>query len=69
MKLSKETINTLEYFFERKCVYTWTGWENEKENVLRELPSLKVYLEKQRELERLESVVFNELVTYNNEAI
>ena len=64
MRLSEGTINTISYFFEEKTIDRWSAWEKNKEVILEELPILKMYLEKERELEALGKAVIRELDTY-----
>ena len=61
MKLSEETIRALNYFFTEKDVDRWTGWEDNKDEILEELPILRIFLDKQKELEALGRAVQREL--------
>ena len=53
MSLSKETVRNLSYFFTEKDVARWTGWDDNREEILKEIPILRIYLDKQIELEAL----------------
>jgi len=64
MKLSNETLNAIGYFFSYKGLDRWSGWEREQKVILQELPTLKMYLDKEKELEDLRSAVKDELETY-----
>lgn len=65
MALNERIINSLHYFFIEKDVGRWTEWEKHKTEILQELPLLKLYLEKERELEALGRAVQRELEDYD----
>jgi len=64
MKLSNETLNVVSYYFQGKGLESWSGWEREKEEILKELPMLSWYLNKELELEALALGVGYELELY-----
>ena len=59
--LEEDVINSLLYFFTEKSVDTWVGWEDNKSEILKNFPLLKMYLEKERELKALGRAVQREL--------
>ncbi len=65
MALNEDMINSLHYFLTEKEVDRWTRWEEHKDEILQELPLLKLYLEKERELGALGRAVQRELEDYN----
>ena len=65
MKLTEETINSLLYFFTEKDVDRWTGWEENKDEILSELPLLRIFLDKEKELNALSKAAQRELEDYN----
>ena len=64
VKLSNETLNAIGYFFSYKGLDRWSRWEREQKVILQELPTLKMYLDKEKELEDLRLAVKDELKTY-----
>ena len=66
MVLSEDTINSLLYFFTEKDVDRWYGWEANKHDVLEQLPILRLYLEKEKELKALADAVKLEIENYRN---
>lgn len=64
MKLSEDTTRTVSYFFEGKGLDSWCDWEKKKAVILQELPLLRMYLDKEQELEALAMAVECELDAY-----
>ncbi len=64
-KLTEETINSLLYFFTEKDVDRWTDWEENKDEILSELPLLRIFLDKEKELNALSKAAQRELEDYN----
>ena len=66
MKLSEETIRCISYFFQGKGLDRWSGWERDKNHILGELPLLRMYVDKEKDLEALGNAVERELAAYTS---
>lgn len=67
MKLSDDKLSDIHYFFQLGSVTEWENWDQEKENVLAELPLLGEFLKKERELMALRKAVYRQIADYKNQ--